>query len=212
MQEADGDRADILATNLLDRQLQTRLVERCLDRPVPAQALDHLYHVPPRHQPLRLPVAQRVELLAIVTRDRERVSDASGEHQQHTGSFPLEKGVQADRRAVHEEPHLRRVGDEAPDPGDDAVRRVVRRRRHLAGEGAQLDGVRNDEVGERTPDVRRDPVTRHRIDATGGRQARSTPKRPAPAEWKIVLEDGRGHTSKSVQTSRPQKRSCAQAR
>ena len=77
--------------------------ERRLDRAVPAQPLDDLDDVAPRHEPLGLVVAQRVELLAVVPGDRVRVAQALGHDQQQTRALALQERVQADGRPVHEE-------------------------------------------------------------------------------------------------------------
>ena len=91
MQQTHRDGLNLLGTNLVDDRRQARFVNRLLDRPVPAKPLADLERVAPWYQALGLAVLERVEVLAVVARDRVRVADALGHEQQNPRSLPLEE-------------------------------------------------------------------------------------------------------------------------
>ena len=158
--EADRDRLDVLVANAREQRLETRRIERRLDRTVPAQPLDDLDDVAARHEPLGLAVAQGVELLAIVAGDRVRVAQTLGHDEEQASALALQKRVQADGRAVNEKLDPAQLGNELAQAGEHALRRVRRSREHLPGARLSvLAFVEHDEVRERAADVHRHAIS-----------------------------------------------------
>ena len=112
MDQTDRDRLDTLLADALEHGPEARVVKRRLHRAVPAQTFDDLHDVAPRDESRRLVVAQRVELLPVVARNRVRVAQPPGHDQQHAGALALEERVQANGRAVDDELDLARRGNE----------------------------------------------------------------------------------------------------
>ena len=163
--QRDGERLDARLDEVADDLLDLRLVDRDDDVPARVQPLDRLARVgerrrrvgldhddPARQRPRRLGAGQVEDLAEALRRD-----------QPDARALRLEHRVRRDGRAVEDVLELadadaRLVADPA-DAREDALGRVVRRRRRLDAElGAAVALGHEEEVGERAADVDPQPV------------------------------------------------------
>ena len=158
------------------------------DQPLP----DGLAMPPPHQRPI-LPgdlLHDRVMLRALMTADMQDVAIARSRDHPRRRAVMLEDRVGRDRGAVqHERDALTRdpvALAELDQSAHDAVRRIVRRRRHLVCHGFSACGVRIGEVGERPADIDSDefhsqPRSAPALDLASGSRSRASGRTAHPA-------------------------------
>ena len=105
MHEADGDRLDSIAAHRLDERPEARDVELGVDAAVVAVPLHDFVDVVPRDEPGRLPVAEGVQLLAVVPGNRIRVRKLGRHRQEDARPLDLlaaEGAEEIGRDAIHQ--------------------------------------------------------------------------------------------------------------
>ncbi len=152
VQQADRNRFNTLAANLVDNRFEVFVIERLNDGPVPGEPATDFVNVAPRNELLRLRIAQLIERVPVAARNRVAVARSRRRDQEHALAATLEEGIEAHGCAVHEELDAGQVRDEVLDAVDDAAGRILRRRRHLADVHRSV-GWLHDDVRKRTADV-----------------------------------------------------------
>ena len=155
VQEADGDRLDALCAAGLGDGVELGELEWDEDVAVAVDTLVHLEAQPSRHERLGLAADEVVHVGPVAAADLEHVAEAARGDERGQGTGALGERVDDDRRAVDEvsdalEPDL--AGRQAR---EHALGQTRRRRRRLRDAELTCLGVEEDEVGERTADVRR---------------------------------------------------------
>jgi hypothetical protein len=155
VQEADGDRLDLLALELRRDAAHGRLVERQQHRAIGSDALRHAEAQITRHQRLGPLHVDVVLLEAVLPGDLQRIAEPLGGEQGGARALALDQRIGGERRAVNHKRHIGRCALGFGQHGAHA-------RQHGAfgriGRGQQLDGVGalgrlEHEVGEGAADI-----------------------------------------------------------
>ncbi len=155
VQEADGDRLDALRAAGVGDGVELGELERDEDAAVAVDPLAHLEAQPPRHERLRLAADEVVHVGPVSAADLEHVAEAARGDERRQGAVALGQRVDDDRRAVDEVPDALEGDLAVGQAGEHALGQARRRRRRLRDAEVARLGVEEDEVGERTADVRR---------------------------------------------------------
>ena len=129
------------------------LVERHEDLAARAQALRHLEAAAARHERRRPPVEHVVHPEEVAAADLEHVAEALGRDEAGPGALALEERVDADGRAVDDEPAVREPRARLVDAAEHAVEEIARRAERLGGDDRAGGLVERDQVREGAADV-----------------------------------------------------------
>jgi len=163
--EADRQRLDPLAFQLLQHRAHRVLVERADLVPVGTHPARHFERVLEVSERLRLGPDDPCRKAAghEAARDLHDVAVAFGRDKADLGPLAFEHGIGRDRRAVQEidhvlERHARLIGDR-PDAVQDPFGGILRGRRRLVSPEAPAVLVEQQKVGEGPPDIDAKPVS-----------------------------------------------------
>ena len=168
VEQADRDRLDALGAEVVeDRRQPVQVQRRALGARRREPAAD-LAAQEARHERRRLLVEQVEEVRPVPARDLEAVAEPGRRDQAGRDALALGQSVDHDRRAVGEDVEPARAHARPRDHVEHAALEVGRRRGGLRRDDllppAVGVGVQADEVGERAPDVGRQPPHRlHRL-------------------------------------------------
>ncbi len=155
VQEADCDGLDLLRCQRRDRGREARRVERHQHVAMRVDALAHRKAQPARHQRRRQVDVDVVLLEPILVADLDHVAEALGGEQRGPGALALDDGVGRERRAVHDQVHVRRrdagLGRDRAQGRDHGFLGCARRGERLRREAAVAHFQRH--VRERAADV-----------------------------------------------------------
>ena len=181
VQQADGDRLDVLPSQDRGGVAHGRVVERSEHLALRAESLaDHDRPVA-RHERLRLLELRVVEGRPHLARDLEQVAEPVGRHEAAPGDLPLDDRVRGDGRRVDDERHVAH-GDATLREGTarglhEPLRGVGGRRQHLRDRHLARPLVDEGRVGERPSDVDRQTNAHAAGLLSSVVAARSTPSR-----------------------------------
>ena len=176
MDQADGDRLDLLIEKLPDRALDIRLVERPLDFALGIDALVDLDAQMALDQGRRLGPRQIVEPRHPQGADFEHIAKAAGRDQPGARALQLENRVGRDRGAVQQFGDATRLGadlgEQRRQPIDDRAGVIVDARRDLLRVARTVVAEQHD-VGEGAADIDPGAETGHPV------KTRCSPPSPA---------------------------------
>ena len=158
VEEADRDGVVFPGLHRGDHRVEVGEFDRRLDRAVGAEPLGDDEDVAPLDQAFGLPVVDREDVAPVVALDRVDVAEVPGGDQRHARALPLQHRVEADGGAVDQEVRPGPLGHERLEAFEHGARRVLRRRRDLAGEGVAGLAILEHEVGEGAADIGGDAV------------------------------------------------------